>query len=1636
MEGALDESGDGATGCGATGVTGAMTGDGMDEFRVQVSHSAARAVVRTVYGGDSYGVLSKRQYVEVDYLALESERKRARFLVVATRPPALLAHGGGGALRDLLREAQPLVAVPPPPPAQKHDDVNAYAAELGLLLSDAGPERRHGATAMSVDAAARLLALPLTRQQLYTSLERPQMPGLGALEDDGDNDLAHSLVLLPVESSGATTMHSAMEAILDEALSHAPAGMTPRTPLAALSENTANTAPEAIKTLELPMMKSICEQTASGSDDGVPQLPQEVTCMPLRPPAETNDEDTQVAVSFFDQQMQADLAAVEPPATPSTAVAIAALAESALRLQAQQMSLLELPAVEAAVPPLSADAAGTLALHLSEVLAEPPLPLRDVPKARALQDVMHEMYSHDLHEILAHSQQRLCLRPLVPPVMPSGPSVDTGADFLTEVSKLLPCPTGTLEMDLKPRTTKNEPCVSLCNDFEQLSKKPVIKPAPQPDRSLAQAVEGSSPMEEEAQVDHGGEPESVTGTGAEHLTSLLSSDNPSEISAPQQPVDQDEDKPAEEPAGLNEFIADATALQQQPERFSRSDATPMKRQAVSQQGEHETPMAPTAARSSNDTPASAAQQMWQADADAGPGSGDGAEIPLPTAMEQFIQRHNETTIVPEHALSMLIEAADQPSAWQRFRSECDCDGGSDTRGMYFQYCSMVDELHEEAEEHRPQVEKVIASVRGAAMQQPIYTQPVSATAEPQVVSIAAAPPQAVAQATRMSVAPVVNKSVGRKRKLKSSRQDHQPPVNLKAFIAEATGGGSQPERCDVMVPHGVSMCKPQLKLASNICNSQSTLVLLPLLAERSLRAVSMYNFVASHAGRSVLWLSEDVAALNELNTLLQDFCQMTNQSGRQIRCQIVSHHTDVRGGLKDFNIVMMMPATLDRAMRHDGSLPRMLASSTDVLAIDGMATAHATVTKYSRLVTPWLAEPRGSRGKTVLVFASSELPASGNEVSTVLQKLRMDRIICKHSTDPDIAAFTALKYPAVAPILSQTSPVLLTLQTHVKGLAEMLDISDMQKASLSSESAVLLANEAGQHIRMAHSIGDDPAKASWAEKYRLLVQILTCLEVYDNMADMSVESGLRKLKETISDEQGKAKVLKGTLDGLYTQLERAAPHSATPASTMTKLATVCDVLRKEQQRMDSTMDITAAMQIDSRASLSQQSFKALVLVADDDAAAHMLGAVQTHHPAMLLNGSVSASTSSVLASNAQVYIYAASSFDTESATTDFYQSFSLVITMCESVAIRSDPLLQQQAHANRVRHVAVAVGPAEFAAPCRMTDPAWLDEIVSIVRQCADGDGALSIVVDERLCTRISESAELNAAIQKASARTVAEPSPSVAINQQPTAVSTTEPVATQPASASVIVSNGVLRRNDILRHLESNGLHVAERDGSMTTVDMIITPDTGCLLLTLANVQACSVIQLGAADRPSDIVQRYMQGVSERLQQGGSAFKTIEVVVEHGAAGGHTCTSKGVQRLVKLISGLNKTSACKYQIRHSVGDQMVATPKVVLGLVTKHSATGTVSEEPTAEEQALVRNADGALNPMLAQRLLSRQSISSLTSMGPEHLQLSLRHAGKEVPLNVVENIRSQLQAAAEREQPGRPGPRYLGLAQGGRPR
>ena len=102
------------------------------------------------------------------------------------------------------------------------------------------------------------------------------------------------------------------------------------------------------------------------------------------------------------------------------------------------------------------------------------------------------------------------------------------------------------------------------------------------------------------------------------------------------------------------------------------------------------------------------------------------------------------------------------------------------------------------------------------------------------------------------------------------------------------------------------------------------------------------------------------------------------------------------------------------------------------------------------------------------------------------------------------------------------------------------------------------------------------------------------------------------------------------------------------------------------------------------------------------------------------------------------------------------------------------------------------------------------------LRSCSTGDDTNAIAVDEAFCAKAAQqSAQLtNALSALASAQAaalLAAPGPQELQTRQPPPQAQTG--QHHAAQAQVIVSNGCLGRNDVLSHLEANGIGVVERD-------------------------------------------------------------------------------------------------------------------------------------------------------------------------------------------------------------------------------
>ena len=104
------------------------------------------------------------------------------------------------------------------------------------------------------------------------------------------------------------------------------------------------------------------------------------------------------------------------------------------------------------------------------------------------------------------------------------------------------------------------------------------------------------------------------------------------------------------------------------------------------------------------------------------------------------------------------------------------------------------------------------------------------------------------------------------------------------------------------------------------------------------------------------------------------------------------------------------------------------------------------------------------------------------------------------------------------------------------------------------------------------------------------------------------------------------------------------------------------------------------------------------------------------------------------------------------------------------------------------------------------------------LRSCSTGDDTSAIAVDDAFCAKAAQqSAQLtNALSALASARAAAlpaAPGPQTELQTRQQAQTDQHHAAQAQQERQVIVSNGCLGRNDVLSHLEANGIGVVERD-------------------------------------------------------------------------------------------------------------------------------------------------------------------------------------------------------------------------------
>ena len=256
-------------------------------------HDFFAAPRTTRWGGDRYG--AKRRYVEIDYLARESERKRARYLVV-NQPPGL-APPRATALLELVAQAEPPPAPRSPPGVQQGDrPAYAYDKEVRSLLDAACPERRERPQRQP-DADAALAAITAMRpRRRYAPLELPRVP-----EPEPSSPL-RELEPLPVDDDeNAPSMHSLLRADLEALTDGQPAAPQPA---AVLQEALLRPRSGVLQPLELPLL-------ADASDAADDQI--SVECLSPKEELPTPKGVDRANARGFAELIEADLTLDLPP---------------------------------------------------------------------------------------------------------------------------------------------------------------------------------------------------------------------------------------------------------------------------------------------------------------------------------------------------------------------------------------------------------------------------------------------------------------------------------------------------------------------------------------------------------------------------------------------------------------------------------------------------------------------------------------------------------------------------------------------------------------------------------------------------------------------------------------------------------------------------------------------------------------------------------------------------------------------------------------------------------------------------------------------------------------------------------------------------------------------------------------------------------------------------------------------------------------------------------------------------------------------------------------------------------------------------------------------------------------------------
>eukprot|EP01047_Picozoa_sp_COSAG01_P001392 COSAG01_NODE_31_length_35900_cov_44.332169_27_plen_312_part_00 len=199
-----------------------------------------------------------------------------------------------------------------------------------------------------------------------------------------------------------------------------------------------------------------------------------------------------------------------------------------------------------------------------------------------------------------------------------------------------------------------------------------------------------------------------------------------------------------------------------------------------------------------------------------------------------------------------------------------------------------------------------------------------------------------------------------------------------------------------------------------------------------------------------------------------------------------------------------------------------------------------------------------------------------------------------------------------------------------------------------------------------------------------------------------MEYALHKLSEKLTNPQMQAilAVNSSQLVAFKTQAEALAIAKPSDVSRITKLDTLQQILALELEKMRSG-------DTRSQSFLTHTCFRALVVTSNNYTAAKTISALAKLYNVQNLG------ISDTLTPEVQICVSIAHDGGISRGISVPLSEFSVVITLCESFRVRSDPTLLQLASANRVRHVAIT---------CSTESPhaSNMDEVVAALRVLAE----------------------------------------------------------------------------------------------------------------------------------------------------------------------------------------------------------------------------------------------------------------------------------------------------------------------------